>query len=85
VRQSAKCPTTVYVKNLAFNVDDESLTKHFELRGGGKNAHKNDQKWTQIWESNPILDSISFGYSILEEKHLVRLLDVAQHVRWTGN
>ena len=31
VRQSAKCPTTVYVKNLAFNVDETTLEQHFQL------------------------------------------------------
>ncbi|CAJ1403568.1 unnamed protein product [Effrenium voratum] len=33
VKQSAKCPTTVYVKNLAFNVDEPQLTQHFESCG----------------------------------------------------
>ncbi|CAE8625882.1 unnamed protein product, partial [Polarella glacialis] len=33
VKQAAKCPTTVYVKNLAFTVTDEILKKHFETCG----------------------------------------------------
>lgn len=33
VRQSAKCPTTVYVKNLAFNVDETALEQHFQSCG----------------------------------------------------
>merc|ERR1712232_1273002 len=33
VKQAAKCPTTVHVKNLAFKVDDDALRGHFSQCG----------------------------------------------------
>ena len=67
VRQSAKCPTTVYVKNLAFDVDDAALTKHFERRGGKQMDPRMDSKSRAI-RTRLTRFGISFGYSILEKR-----------------